>query len=213
MAKLQKIARRTEQVPLYTNEDQDRLTELLDAIEEARAASLSAPARRGDAPVTEAAAAYDAFVPEAIARASLVNITALPKKQWRKMLLDYPPRADVTNEAGEVVERFPEDRQHGFNVELIADPLVVASIDLDQFDSEDERQEWVDELDDPKFSRIFSAAVRINGRDIPDPKWSASSWIALTSGLMSRLPDPSAEESASSSDSPSSTGSSSEPTG
>lgn len=198
--KLKKVGRRTERVPLFTNDDQDRLVELMDAIDEARAAV--GPTRVGDAPVLEAAKAYDDFLPKAMTRAETVYITALPRARWRTMLVDYPPRRDVTDDERDVLESFPQDQQHGFNVELMARPLVIESIDLDQFNSEDERDEWVDDLDDPKFSRIFSAAVRINERGTPDPKFNASSWIALTSAVMSRLPDPSAEGSASSSDSP-----------
>lgn len=211
MGKLHKVERRKEQVPLFTNEDQDRLTELLDAIEEA---SVSAgPQRVADAPVKDAAEAYDSFLAEAVERAEMVGITALPGRKWRELMASHPPRPAVTDDEGDVVQSFPQDQREGFNVETIAQPLVVASVDLDQFDDEAEREAWVDDLDDPKFSRLYSAAVRINTRGGPDPKFSASSWLDQTSAVMSRLAAQSEAESTSSSGSPERVASSSEPTG
>lgn len=193
--------RRKERVPLYTNDDQDRLVELLDAME---AASVEAgPTRLTDAPVQEAALAYDAFLAEATQRADHAAITALKKTDWRELLAAHPPRKPVMEEDGQTVaERFPEDERHGFNAETIAQPLVLASLDQDQFDSPDGVEPWVDELDDQAFSRIFSAAVRINEGRGPNPNFSASSLIAQTSAAMSRSGGQSVEASPRSTDSP-----------
>jgi hypothetical protein len=193
--------RRKERVPLYSNEDQDQLTKLLDAME---AASVEVgPQRLTDAPVQEAAAAYDEFLAEATERADHVAITALPKTQWRDLLAAYPPREPRMSEDGEtVLERFVSDEQHGFNTDELAQPLVLASLDVDQFDSPEDIEPWVDELDDQSFSRIYSAAVRINEGRGPNPNFSASSWLVQTSAAMSRSAERSVEASARSTDSP-----------
>lgn len=209
--KLRPVERATDEIPLWANDDRLRLNEL--ELELNEASVTAGPKRMNDAPVVEAAAAYDAFKAEALGRSQVVHITALPGPKWRFLLADHPPRDDVKNDDGEVTDSWPQDQEHGFNIETIARPLVIASLDLDQFDDDDAREAWVDDLDDPTFSRIYSAAVRINERGGADPKWSASSWVAQTSAAILRSLEASGADSPSSHGSPKRIGDSSEPTG
>lgn len=183
-----KIEREKRSVALFKPEDRRQMADLLEAI--TSAATEAGPKRVGDtddnSPVHLAVVAYDAFKAKALRRATNVGITALRKGVWRDLLGEHPPRKDVLDPEGDPVETFDQDTAVGFNVDTIALPLVLASIDLDQFDSEAERDEFVDNLSDPDFSRIYSEAVRVNTEAGPDPKWSASSWHELTSAVMSR---------------------------
>lgn len=183
-----KIEREKRSVALFKPEDRRQMADLLEAI--TSAATEAGPKRVGDtddnSPVHLAVVAYDAFKAKALRRATNVGITALRKGVWRDLLGEHPPRKDVLDPEGDPIETFDQDAAVGFNVDTIALPLVLASIDLDQFDSEAERDEFVDNLSDPDFSRIYSEAVRVNTEAGPDPKWSASSWHELTSAVMSR---------------------------
>lgn len=206
-----KIARDTDTVPLYNRADMKRIAELGDAIEEATI--VVGPKRVADAdPVLEAVAEYDEFKAAATERATKVEITALPTSEWRKLLAEHPPRRDVIEDE-EVVESFPQDHAQGFNIESIADPLVKASLTPDQFDDRAELEQFVEDLSDPHFSLIFSAAVKLNTEAGPDPKFSASSWLARTSAVMSRSDESSGSDSQGSSDSPQRIASSSEQSG
>lgn len=206
-----KAERRRERVPLFTNDDTDQLAILAREIEQAVGAAD--PKRIGDTPVQTATEAYDAFMAEAKERATWVNIVALPGRAWRALLAEHPPRKDVTDEQGEVVESWPQDAQYGFNVDAISRPLLVGgathppSLDVAQFDSVTELEEFVDDLADPQFNKLVSAAVRLNTETGPDPKFSASSWLEVTSAVMSR--SQAEEDSPASSDSPPKTESSS----
>jgi hypothetical protein len=183
-----KIEREKRSVALFKPEDRRQMAELLEAIN--TAATEAGPKRIGDtdenSPVHLAAVAYDEFKAKALKRATKVGITALKGKAWRALLTEHLPRKDVLDDEGEVVESWPQDAQAGFNVDTMALPLVLLSIDADQFESTADLEEFVDDLSDPDFSRIYSEAVRVNTEAGPDPKWSASSWHELTSAVMSR---------------------------
>lgn len=208
---LKKVERYHEDVPLFTNADRLHIQDLERDLEQA--AVSAGPARKGDVPLESAVAAYDQFKAEALERATMVGMTALPGKEWRELLAAHPPRREVKDEEGEVTESWPQDEGAGCNVDTIARPLVIACLDLAQFDSDRDREEWVDDLSDPDFNRLTSDAFRLNSDAGPNPKWSASSWLDRTSFAMSRSAETSTEASASSSDSPSRIGDSSEPNG
>lgn len=192
------IERRTAVVHLFHPDDEEHLADLSRAIESAAVAA--GPKRiADDDPVKTAAAGYDKALAKAKRSGTPVKLTALSRKAWRTLLAAHPPRQDVRDGEGEVTQSWPEDRQAGFNTETIADPLVVVSVDLEgQFDTEDERHAFVDDLSDPAFSRLYSEAVRLNTEAGPDPKFSASSWLEQTSAVMSRSDDLSDESPASS---------------
>lgn len=181
-----KVEREQRDVALYKPEDRRRLDELREDIQKAAATDTPKRLNDTDSPTRAAVAAHEEFKKKALRRATHVKITALRGRDWRELLAVHPPRKDVLDDQGEVVESFAQDAQVGFNVETIARPLVVASIDLDQFDTNVERDEFVDDLSDPDFSRIYSEAVRVNTEAGEDPKWSASSWLEQTSAVMSR---------------------------
>lgn len=199
-----KIEREKRSVALFKPEDRRQMADLLEAI--TSAATEAGPKRVGDtddnSPVHLAVVAYDAFKAKALRRATNVGITALRKGVWRDLLGEHPPRKDVLDPEGDPIETFDQDAAVGFNVDTIALPLVLLSIDRAQFDAPEEEPgqsladllasvpsdltEFVDDLSDPDFSRIYSEAVRVNTEAGPDPKWSASSWHELTSAVMSR---------------------------
>lgn len=209
-----KVQRPTRRIPLYQSDDQERLADLARAMERAVMEALEGeggPKRINDTPARDAGEAYDAFKAEALERATHVNITALSGREWREMLAAHPPREDALDDEGKVVESWPQDHEVGFNVQEMSVPLVIACVDIDQFDDEAEREEFVNDLAAPQFRRLYTAVYRVNTEEGPDPKFSASSWLDQTSAVMSRLQ--AAEDSASSSDSPSRIGDSSEPTG
>lgn len=192
------IERRTTVVRLFHSDDEEHLADLLRAVE--TAAIAAGPKRVGDdIPVKTATTAYDKALAKADKSGTPVKMTALSRKAWLALLADHPPRADVRDSEDKVTESWPEDRAAGFNVETMADPLVVVSIDMEgQFSSENERQAFVDDLSDPAFSRLYNRALSLNTEGSPDPKFSASSWLEQTSAVMSRSDDLSDEPPASS---------------
>lgn len=180
-----KIEREKRSVPLFKPEDRRELDELRMALQNAALADGPRRINDTDSPAKAAAAAHEEFKAKALKRATKVGITALRGQEWRNLLAAHPPRKDVLDGEGEVVESFPQDAEVGFNVDTIALPLVLASIDADQFDSDADRAEFVDDLSDPDFSRVFSQCVRVNTEGSEDPKWSASSWLEQTSAAIS----------------------------
>lgn len=171
---------RTTEVVLYQGDDYDRFTELSAAVEAAAMAADRSGARRlgDDEPTTAAAAEYDAFVEEAVGRGVTVRLEAIPRKDFRALVVKHPAR-----EGNDV------DKGWGFNFETMCDDLVPASIPLtDQFSSEAERETFLDSLSDADYSRLYTAAVEVNQGGGPDPFVKLSSRLARTSGETQKPP-------------------------
>lgn len=194
-------SRRGIDVVLWQADDWEKLDELLSAVRKASvdAANLSG-ARAGDVhPVVEATKAYDDFVEEALPRADTLRVVALRKNDWRELLKKHPPRRDVvadpvvdpeTGEStpGEVLETFPRDRLNGFDTSTMDADLVPASV-VDAFTTAAKRDAYLDELSDPEWSKIYSAAVRANQDGGPDPLVRLSSLTDRIFGPNSESPE------------------------
>jgi hypothetical protein len=177
------LTARTSVVPLFQGDDLDPLSDLLAAVEQA---AIKAPRRLGDdTSVQEATRAYDDFVEEALTRAVKVTIGALPRKQWRDLVIANPPRED--NEG---------DQARGFNRETMGDAVVYyvdamkGARTVVKVDPEPDEgiAAFLDSLSDGDFSKLYSAAVQLNEGAGPDPKVRLSSRLAQTSDETSESP-------------------------
>jgi hypothetical protein len=193
---------RHETVILWHGDDYQPLADLVAAVETAaKMAVADGPARLGDdSGIREATAAYDAFREEALTRATQVELQALPRGgrnsdgsqrvTWRGLLAEHPPRKVFEPaEQGDPREvDHPEDLI-GWNTETMPDPLVRASLVPGQFESDEKRDQWLDGLSDPEFSRLYSAAVGLNMSGGPDPKARLSLLLDRTSTETSKSPE------------------------
>lgn len=167
------IKPRTEEVVLFQGDDLERLEELLGKV--SSAVSQTGVRLLGeDDPTQDAAKVYDDFVTEATERAVKVRIKALPRKVFRDLVAKHPPRDD--NDA---------DKGFGFNYETLADDLVAPCVDGPVFSSESEREAFLDSLSDAHFSKLYSAALKMNRGDVDVPK-DLSSQLARISGATSK---------------------------
>lgn len=186
--------RRTETVALFLNEDLARIAELAEVASSAINSAGPRAMSEGD-PVTDAAREYDEFVTEATDRARKVTLQALQRKQWRSLRAAHPVRMETVKEKGEdgadVVSERPntEDEALGFDVDAMADSLVPASIAPNQFDTPADRDQFLEDLSDPDFSRLYSAAVRLNTLGSSVPKANLSSRLAQIIGETSNSLD------------------------
>ena len=165
---------RTSVVPVYQGDDADKIADLrADAERAALTRRGNSRLDDGDAdPFAAAVESYNVFLDEAYERALKVTIAALRKDDWRDLIADHPPRADVLDDDGKVVKSFDADHEVGFNVQTVAEPLISATLDRVEelgLDQELERDD-ADELSDADFNRIYSAAVDLNIGSGPDPK-------------------------------------------
>lgn len=173
-------ARATTTVVLYQGDDLDPIEEHRAAVE--RAALVNrAPNRVGDegmpAAVIEAAEDYDAFMEGAVERAIHLHLVALPRRRYRELLAAHPPRDDDK-----------ADEAAGFNIDAFSDALVPESIAPGQFDTDADRDAFLDDLSDAEWSQVASAAVRINEGGAPDPKARMASHLTRESDETSESP-------------------------
>jgi hypothetical protein len=160
------ITPRTEDVYLYQGDDLARIRDLEAEVDAAAPAGLR---RIGDPSVIlTAAAARDEFVNDAKQRAVRVTVQAMGRKRWRKLVMEHPPRPGDDG-----------DTRYGFNQDTMADPLVERSVVAmtspdptyaPNMGNPAERDEFLDSLSDGDFSRIYSAAVRLNAGVEDAPK-------------------------------------------
>jgi hypothetical protein len=183
--------RRTASVPIYNGDDLEQLADLRRAAENARRARdnapRSAPQRLGDPEAAtelgEAAGAaeraYDEFVVGAADRATLVRLQALPRKTFRRLMLDNPPRRVTDPETNREVEH-EEDAPYGVNVEDFPEALLAYR---EGPGDDDERtmlepalesvlalQKFLDGLSDGDFERLWQLAYSLNRAAGGDPK-------------------------------------------
>lgn len=183
-----KLTRASQEVVLYQGDDLARIQEFVQRLRRA-GASLSTRMDDDEDAVETIRAEYDAFIPGAVERGATVRVEALPGRKYRALVAEHPPRQPVRDEDGKVTQAWPEDYERGFNVETMADPLVVACTPADQFGSIGDRDAFLDDLSDGNFSRLYSAAVHVNEESGPDPKARLSSQPAQTSGETSESPE------------------------
>lgn len=173
------IPQRTDEVVLYTDQDQREINRLLKVIETAVQATDS-PRRIGDDEVVVSAAqAYDDFVAAAAERGTKVVLTYIAGRKWRGYVAQHPPRKD--NEV---------DDDWGFNFLTLGDDVVppcVVSIAGKELEGE-ALTGALDSLSDGDFSRVYSAVLRLNTGRGPDPKDSISARLRSTSSETSESP-------------------------
>ena len=156
------VTRDRETVYLYQGEDLEKIRELA-----AAASSLRGrPRLMGD---VDAAKAHDEFVTEARERAVKVVLEARSRKVWRDLVAAHPPR-----------EGHDGDKDAGVNDEAFGAALVPLSIVEPEFASDADRQEWVEELSDGNFERLYLTAFQLN-RTSASPKADLSSRLARNS--------------------------------
>lgn len=173
-------ARATTTVVLFQGDDLDPIEEHRAAVERAALVNRG-PKRVGDgevpAAVLEAARDYDAFMEGAVERAVHLRLTAVRKSRYRELLAAHPPReGDRADEAA------------GFNVDTFTEALVPECVSPGQFDSDEERDEFLDDLSDTEWSQVAGAAVRVNEGGRPDPKARMASHLTPESDEISESP-------------------------
>lgn len=179
---MSELSRPYEDVVLYQGDDLARVQDFVERMKRAAVASAD-PQRLGDdvEGLASIAAEYDEFIVGAVERGVTVRVEALPGRKYRAMMAEHPPRKPLRDDDGAVVESWPDDEANGFNVETISDPLVKACAD--------EREDFIDDLSDGNFSRLFEAAVRVNETAGPDPKARLSSAFGQISSEHSTSPE------------------------
>lgn len=186
---------RTTTVLIFQGDDLDPISEHAADVE--RTVTSAANLRLGDDPeVTASAKAFDDLMDAANERAVKVPLAALGRRAYRKLFNDHPPRM-VPNDEG-VLMPHVEDAQRGFNRETFGDDLIPVSIHLGRLgDDSDERAgiirsvtegtysppadivDFVDDLADGDYSRVYVAAVNLN----QSPGAAASPKVRLSSHL------------------------------
>lgn len=150
---------RTAVVLLLQGEDADRLEELRDRAEQAKTPAKAPRLMSDEDPYPAAAQAADDFKREAEERAVRVVVRALPRKKWRQLVADHPPRPDHAGDA-----------QFGIHLVDFADALVPASIVEPEFSGDGQRDDFLDSLTDGQFEDVFWKAYRLNRGGGTDPK-------------------------------------------
>ena len=177
------ITPRTATCVIYQGDDLERLAELrreVDVAQRQAEQASKAPRRGGDEiPSAQAAQdAYDAFVDEAAERAVEVHVTALRRKRFRKLMAEHPPRK-VDGEKGK--EPHPDDEVYDVNVETFGEVFLPLSITSPAFDTPDDLEDFIDELSDGDYDRVFSTAYWLNRAPGGDPKATRYSPASLNS--------------------------------
>lgn len=164
------LSRRTATVTLYQGDDFERLAELRRAADLATAraeeAEKNGAARADGEPADPELAAdaqrkqgeYDAFVDVASERAIGVRLRAMPGKKFRALMAEHPPREDHDGDA-----------QYDVNTETLPDPLLVESIEEPVL-SPGARQDFVDDLAEGDYERLWVSAYWLNRMPGGDPK-------------------------------------------
>lgn len=187
-------------VDIFQGDDLVRIAELENAVNIAsvqgagnRRIGSRAPTDETKAAVLAAAREYDAFVAEAgEKRAYRVTVEALPRKDWRALRKQHPPR--VAGDGVDEVEA-DQDKTLGFNVDELSEELVPKAIvsvtrgGKPAFTGAGAMTKWLDRLSDGDFQKIASAAVRVNIDDSPAPKADLSSRLSRIFAETSKSPD------------------------
>jgi hypothetical protein len=152
------LSARTTTVLIYQGEDQSRLDELYADVERARLSGESNRLNDGDGHA-EALSAYREAAADAEPRAIAVVVKALPRRKFRELVEAHPPR-----------EANDGDAMYGVNYVTFGDALVPPSIVAPEFTTDARRDEFVDNLSDADFTRVYRAAFALNRVPATDPK-------------------------------------------
>lgn len=164
------LSRRTASVILYQGDDFERLAELRQEADIAtalaeQAARDAAPRAGDDEPDSETAevarrkqAVYDAFVDEAAERAVEVRLRAMRGKLFRKLVAEHPPRDD-----------HDMDESYRLNTDTFPLQLLLECIEEPQM-SAGAREEFIEDLSDGDYERLWITAYWLNRGTGGDPK-------------------------------------------
>lgn len=162
---------RTAVVTIYPGDYLDRIRHL-----EARFAA-AVEAEKGSAPRTndevpeshQIAQEHDDLVAEAEIEAVHVRVGALPRKTWKKLVSEHPPR-----QPGDGVTEMQarSDALSGVNDDTFKEAVVPLSIIEPDLTEED-----LDALADIDFDRLYMAALGLNRGKVEDPKASLASRV------------------------------------
>jgi putative heme degradation protein len=99
-----------------------------------------------------------------------VVLNALPRKTWRALVADHPPRDDRDS-----------DKVVGVNEETLSEVLVPKSIDHDASTITGDVDGFLDSLSDYDFDRLYVTAFALNrGSAMADPTQRLASGTSLT---------------------------------
>lgn len=173
-------------IPIYADGDFERLAELRQRVGVAQRQALAAkaePRRFGDADtsdaaITEAEAAYDAFVDQAAERAEEWIVESIGHEEWRALLLAHPPRKVTQGEDAKQADH-PDDAEWGFNTETFGKALLLW---VDPEDGEHRTVQKAGDIDlsglarrvkrlsAGQFETLWATAYGLNMGGIRDPK-------------------------------------------
>lgn len=173
------IKPRVAHVTIYQGDDLPRLAELRNVRDVARRRALDTrgrPMRVGDEfpSAEEAEKDYQEFLVEAAGRAVEVELWALRRGTFRDLRLAHPPRL-VTNPDGEEVEH-EDDRVVGVNVETYPQALLTyddgkrRTIQAPEFGTAEAREEWLEDLSEGDYDKLWQSAHWLNASEGVDPK-------------------------------------------
>ncbi len=173
----------TRPVTLLKSADRLRAQELLAEVDRFEMVKIqSAPLRQGDeigvSELREAEQAYDEFMDGAEERGRTIWVGNLDRKPYREMVARHAPR-----------EKNDDDAVYGFNYETMGDELVAPCIVEGEFESESDRDQFLDKLSQGDFAKFYAAAIVVNQGGGPDPKARISSRRGLTGDETSESPE------------------------
>lgn len=184
-------------VPIYADDDQERLNELHRAVlvaeRNAKADSLQnlriGDDAESDAELKRIEAEYDAFLDEAAERAEGWVLQSIGYRAFRELLKAHPPRV-VTKEAadGTTTEEVDlEDEEWGVNTETFPEALLfylnpddpdsrtILELEVDGRDISTDVaavRRRVDRLSEGQFKALWTNAFVLNKAGVSDPKFN-----------------------------------------
>lgn len=166
---------RTAVVTIWAGDDLDQIRHLEHQAEAAKEAETTdGPRLNHETPeYLDLARKHDELVKAAEARATHVRVQALPRKQWKALVAEHPPRK--AGDSGVTDAQVASDSMSGVNDETFKDALVPLSIvepDLSEAD--------LDRLADIDFDRLYVTAFGLNRGVVADPKASLVSRLTQT---------------------------------
>lgn len=154
---------RTDKVVLLTGDYAQRLDSLFSAANEALNDDSPRTMMEGD-PYAELLSEYNALKAEAEAEATVVEMTAVARPQWREFKRKYPPRTE--GHADDIAG----DRIAGVNTDEVEDDLVYASVTTPDFTSRAAFDEWADTLSEGEWQTLLLKAWELANGARFDPK-------------------------------------------
>lgn len=172
MTTINSITPRTETIYLFQGDDEELIRDLDRRAREAQKAAEKGPARLlcDIENWRDLAEQHDTLVVEAKERAVKVVVRALGRRTWRALVAAHPPREDSK-----------EDEAAGVNEETFADALVPLSLASPVFESDAERDAFLDSLNDAQFNGLYLTAFVLNRGTQSPPKAGLVSALTPTS--------------------------------